>query len=237
MTDDAPETGDAAAHQDAVLSELAELGLAVARGIEARFDRVETVAEMEALAGAFEKVARGVRLSVALQARMARERSEALRATRRLALADARPDAAARRELMRIFAGLDVDMLDSFGASGPLEDESLEDIEPDECELDGDGSDDIDPAADDAGRVGERLSFDREERLEEDAAFRRLLNGPVDRAVAQIRADIGLDRVRKPARRSAEDDGGAFAPWADDLGFDAADLDPDPGTEKPEDPG
>jgi len=231
MTDDAPETGEAAAHQDAVLSELAELGLAVARGIEARFDRVETVAEMEALAGAFEKVARGVRLSVALQARLARERSEALRARRRLALADARPDAAARRELMRIFAGLDVDMLDSFGASGPLEDESLEDIEPDECELDGDEPDDG------AGRVGERLSFDREERLQEDAAFRRLLNGPVDRAVAQIRADIGLDRVRKPARRSAEDDGGAFAPWADDLGFDAADLDPDPGTEKPEDPG
>ena len=231
MTDDAPETGEAAAHQDAVLSELAELGLAVARGIEARFDRVETVAEMEALAGAFEKVARGVRLSVALQARLARERSEALRARRRLALADARPDAAARRELMRIFAGLDVDMLDSFGASGPLEDESLEDIEPDECELDGDEPDDG------AGRVGERLSFDREERLQEDAAFRRLLNGPVDRAVAQIRADIGLDRVRKPAWRSAEDDGGAFAPWADDLGFDAADLDPDPGTEKPEDPG
>jgi hypothetical protein len=59
-----------------VLTELCELGMDMARGLKARADAAESREDAEALALAFHRVARSVRLTLALESRLARERFE-----------------------------------------------------------------------------------------------------------------------------------------------------------------
>ena len=68
--------------QDRVLHELAELGLEFARELKAQVGLVKSVAEADALALAFHRVTRSVRLAIALQAKLARERHEVARLDR-----------------------------------------------------------------------------------------------------------------------------------------------------------
>jgi hypothetical protein len=66
-------TTDMAERQGRVLAELAELGLSLARGLEAKVQAAQTVEEAQGLALAFHRAARSVRLSLALEVRLARE--------------------------------------------------------------------------------------------------------------------------------------------------------------------
>jgi len=59
--------------QGRTLADLAELGLSFARKIEARVDAVQSVDEAQALALAFHRVSRSVRLCLALEVRLQRE--------------------------------------------------------------------------------------------------------------------------------------------------------------------
>jgi hypothetical protein len=65
-----------AREQDADLRELAELGMSFARKLEARVEGVASVAEVQALALAFNRIARGVRLTHALRTKLARDHLE-----------------------------------------------------------------------------------------------------------------------------------------------------------------
>jgi hypothetical protein len=64
---------DKQARAEAMLGELAELGLMVARELAVRVRGSEVVEETVALAGAFQKVSRVVRLTLALDAKLERE--------------------------------------------------------------------------------------------------------------------------------------------------------------------
>jgi hypothetical protein len=63
--------------QDAVLAELSELGLTLARELQARALAAETPQEADKLALAFQRVSRGVRQTFALELKIARERRAA----------------------------------------------------------------------------------------------------------------------------------------------------------------
>jgi hypothetical protein len=65
-----------------VLTELAELGLGLARRLAARAEASQDDAAAEALALAFHRVSRSVRLTLALESRLAGERRQGLREDR-----------------------------------------------------------------------------------------------------------------------------------------------------------
>jgi hypothetical protein len=70
-----------AERQGRVLAELAELGLGLARRLAARAEAAETDAAAEGLALAFHRVSRSVRLTLALEVRLERERLQGARET------------------------------------------------------------------------------------------------------------------------------------------------------------
>src|SRR5215218_9053697 len=65
--------------QDRILGELSELGLALARDLQARALAAETVAEAADLGLAFQRVALSVRQALALEAKLERDRQAAER--------------------------------------------------------------------------------------------------------------------------------------------------------------
>jgi hypothetical protein len=75
-----PETAE---RQGRVLAELAELGLGLARRLAARAEAAQTDAAAEGLALAFHRVSRSVRLTLALEVRLERERLQGVRETRK----------------------------------------------------------------------------------------------------------------------------------------------------------
>jgi hypothetical protein len=75
-------TTDMGERHGRVLTELAELGLALARRLAARAEAAPTDEEAQGLALAFQRVARSVRQTLALETRLARERNQALREDR-----------------------------------------------------------------------------------------------------------------------------------------------------------
>lgn len=87
-------TTEKAERQDRILAELSELGLALARDLHARALVVEDVAEAADLGLAFHRVARSVRQTLALEAKLDRDRRMAEREDR----ADVRREGAARAE-------------------------------------------------------------------------------------------------------------------------------------------
>ena len=87
-----------------VLTELSELGLALARGLKARAEAASTLKEAEGLALAFHRIARTVRLTLALESRLARERVEIVRSEQ----AQVRLRAADRQKQVRAAIARDV---------------------------------------------------------------------------------------------------------------------------------
>jgi len=71
-----------AERQGRALAELTELGLAFARGLEARVQLVQSVDEAQVLALAFHRISRSVRLCLALELRLQRERLQGAREDR-----------------------------------------------------------------------------------------------------------------------------------------------------------
>lgn len=192
--------------QDAVLAELSELGLTLARELHARALAAETTAEAEKLALAFQRVSRGVRQTFALELKIERERRAAEREAR-----DAEIQAA-RRQALRL----------------PYEDEA--DDEPVDPELAehqrqvGDRWRRVRGAlnrlmwdeADGDEHEFEVLSEDLEARLDEVALRADFLDLPIDSLIRQIKADMGLSGDLRITACEAP------TPNTPDLEFDAA---------------
>ena len=105
-----------AEEQDRMLRALAGLELGLAETLKARSEAVQTTAEVQALALAFERVARGVRLTIALQSRLSRARLETGELARK-----ARQTALARRRT-HVQAVLDRDIDGSAGSAAGARD-------------------------------------------------------------------------------------------------------------------
>jgi hypothetical protein len=84
-----------------ILAELAELGLSLARGLHARAGAAETPQDAERLALAFHGLSRSVRLTLALEARLERERLKAAREDRDHAARDLRERVYVRKAQVR----------------------------------------------------------------------------------------------------------------------------------------
>jgi hypothetical protein len=82
------------ARAEAMLGELAELGLMVAKELAARLRASEDAGETVALAGAFQKASRAVRLTLALNAKLDRDAARHAAAEAQAAQVQAREDAA-----------------------------------------------------------------------------------------------------------------------------------------------
>ena len=89
---------DKALRSEAMLGEVAELALMVARELAVRLRGSEDVGEAVALAGAFNKASRAVRLTLALDARLDREAAREAAAAAREAQARAAADAEAQAQ-------------------------------------------------------------------------------------------------------------------------------------------
>jgi hypothetical protein len=73
---------DIAERHGRLLAELAELGMAAVRSLAARLDAATSREEAEGLALAFHRISRSVRLTLALESRLAAERRQGLREDR-----------------------------------------------------------------------------------------------------------------------------------------------------------
>jgi hypothetical protein len=170
--------------QDAVLAELSELGLTLARELHARAMAAETPQESDKLALAFQRVSRGVRQTFALELKLQRARREAERevsmgeleeAVRlaKAAEADARSqpepsaeDLAARARRKRIAGRKD-------RVKGALNRLIWNEAEGDEEEY-------------------EILGDDLDYRLSEAARRSDFLDLPLEALIRQIKSDMGL---------------------------------------------
>jgi hypothetical protein len=109
-------TAEMAERHGRVLVELAELGLSLARGLQARAEAARTGEDAERLALAFHRVSRSVRLTLALEARLVREqgqawREERARAVRLVETRKAQVRAAVTRLVLRETEGEDAEAL------------------------------------------------------------------------------------------------------------------------------
>jgi hypothetical protein len=73
---------------DRILGELAELGLSLARDLHARAIATQDETQAQGLATAFHRIARDVRLTLALESRLTRERLEIAKTVRARALVE-----------------------------------------------------------------------------------------------------------------------------------------------------
>ena len=165
-------TADAEA---AALSELAELGMALARDAAARAQACEDNAAAAALCLAFERLARSVRLTFSLRSRLSREtRGEQL------------VRAEARRKQVSSIIGRTL------------------------------------TRADLRERERREVLFDIEQRLFEEAVDGRLAEGPIEAAIARIRAAVGLPSPDPVAPGPAAPDGAPNGVAPIGLAHDAA---------------
>ena len=84
-----------------ILAELSELGLSLARSLHDKAEAAATPAEARAVAEAYHRVARAVRLTVGLEAKLARDRVRLDRETAQAARKDQEQGAAARKARLR----------------------------------------------------------------------------------------------------------------------------------------
>ena len=96
-----PRNADKQARREAMLDELAELGLMVAKELAVRLRESEDIDETVALAGAFQKTSRAVRLTLALDAKLEREAARDAAAEARAAEAETEAKAARAAERQR----------------------------------------------------------------------------------------------------------------------------------------
>jgi hypothetical protein len=92
-----PDLDAMAEEQDRVLRELTELGMGFARKLDAKIELVKTVEEAAVLARAFDRIMRGVRLTVALRSRLVRDRHEIAK----LGRGDAQKTASRRKDQIK----------------------------------------------------------------------------------------------------------------------------------------
>ncbi len=158
--------------QDAVLAELSELGLTLARELHARALSAETTAEAETLALAFQRVSRGVRQTFALELKIERERRAAERE-------DAAAAAEARRQERLAEISPPADWRTSPAARrkdrvrGALCRLIWDEAEGDEAEI-------------------EVLNEDLESRLHEASLREDFLDMPIETLIRQIGSDMSL---------------------------------------------
>jgi hypothetical protein len=192
--------------QDAVLAELSELGLTLARELHARALAAETPQEADRLALAFQRVSRGVRQTSALELKIERDRRTAEREDR-----DAEREAARRKALRQPCAA----------------DEDDEPVDPEVAERQarvGDRFRRVRGALnrlmwDEAERDEEEfeiLSDDLENRLDEAARREDFLDVPIDTLIRQLKSDMGLSGDLRLTACEAP------PPLAPDLAYDAA---------------
>lgn len=84
-----------------VLAELTELGLSLARKLHEKAEAAETLEDARAVAEAYHRVARSVRLTVNLEAKLARDRVRLAREGMAAARDDHKQDAAARKARLK----------------------------------------------------------------------------------------------------------------------------------------
>lgn len=170
---DAPPRGDGIdwtqpqfEQQLAMLGELAELGMAVARTLQ---ERIAESAEPEALSLAFDRAARAVRMTFALRTRLIETADELARdrkaAAEQVARSDAR-DREAAQEARRDRIGRIVWR-----------------VAADPAGEDNDGRDE---------ESVQRMIDEAHERMEDEDLFGDLMNGPVSDLVERICRDLGL---------------------------------------------
>jgi len=156
--------------QDAVLAELSELGLSLARELHARAMAAQTPAEAEKLALAFQRVSRGVRQTFALELKIERARREAEREAHAADPAGPAPEPAPPSP---------ADQAHRRGAErkarvrGALYRLMWDEAERDEEEFD-------------------ILDHDLEMRLGEAARREDFLDLPIETLIRQIKSDMGL---------------------------------------------
>ena len=162
---------------EAMLGELAELGLMVARELAVRTRQSEDVEETVALAGAFQKVSRVVRLTVALDFKLERDFVRDARAQAREA-EKAESDAATQRRLAAL------GLVATGAAQGPIEarksrvSKLLSRLLWNECEGD--------------SEEYEVLSDDLSARLDEAALSADFETLPIEILARRVIADMGL---------------------------------------------
>ena len=164
--------------QDAVLAELSELGLTLARDLHARALAAETTQDAENLALAFQRVSRGVRQTFALELKLERARNADDReAARQARLNAVDPDYEDEESSDPEVAARQARYGDRFRrVRGALNRLMWDEAERDEEEF-------------------EILSEDLENRLDEAARREDFLDLPIDALVRQIKADMGLSGV------------------------------------------
>ena len=111
--------------QERILAELSELGLALARDLQARALAAEDVSEASDLGLAFHRVARSVRQTLALQAKLERDRQRAEREDRD----DAKRTETARAERRRAQVKFAVERCVWTEADGPEAERLLDALE------------------------------------------------------------------------------------------------------------
>lgn len=139
--------------QGRLLGELAELGMAFARELKGKVGEVRSLEEAEGLSLAFHRIARTVRLTLALESRLAREAGEVARVRRN----------EVRRRCER---------------RGP----QVRDALWPEIWAETDGNED----------EAQALLNTLDELIAEDERSERLAEGPIEAAIARLRADLGL---------------------------------------------
>ena len=170
MSDPAASPAEKAQRCAAILGELTELGLTLARDLHARALAAETAQEAQALGLAFQRVSRSVRQCLALDARMEREaKAQAQEAESR-----ARTARVARECEHKVRVGVAMNRL--------LWTEAQRDRD--------DSDDDEDEDAED--EAFEALNNDLTARLDEAALAEDFLETPVPVLAARFAADMGL---------------------------------------------
>jgi hypothetical protein len=160
--------------QDAVLAELSELGLTLARELHARALAAETPQEADKLALAFQRVSRGVRQTFALELKIERARNEDEREAARQARLGAADPGYRDEPIDPEVAATQARYGERFRrVRGALKRLMWDEADRDEEEF-------------------EILSDDLEHRLDEAALREDFFDAPIDALIRQIKADMGL---------------------------------------------
>jgi hypothetical protein len=187
--------------QDAVLAELSELGLTLARELHARALAAETAQEADRLALAFQRVSRGVRQTFALELKLERARNEDDReAARQARLRAVDPTCKDEEPADPEVAAAQARYGERFRrVRGALNRLMWDEAERDEEEF-------------------EILSEDLETRLGEAARREDFFDIPIDTLIRQLKSDMGLSGdLRLTASEAPRP-----PPPAPDLAYDSA---------------
>jgi hypothetical protein len=191
--------------QDAVLAELSELGLTLARDLHARALAAETPQEADRLALAFQRVSRGVRQTFALELKIERARRVAEREDAQAAAEAQRAAVQAAREAEPSFMQQRDTPTDrrKSRVRNALTRLIWQEAEGDEDEI-------------------EILDADLETRLYEASLREDFLDLPIETVIRQLKSDMGLSGELRITACDAPPSPNPPPPDASDPVFDAA---------------